>query len=754
LAAGWTVTLCLLLAWDFHQIRRQASTPALVDAQSSFERDVAFRRWAARHGGVYVPVTPETPPNANLAHVPERDITSPSGQALTLLNSAYISRQIHEWYENPGATQGHVTSLKPIRTENAPDPWETHALKALENGEQEVVAESTIDGKKHLRLMRPLLTEPQCLKCHASQGYREGDIRGGVSVSVPMDSYDSAAGRTRRFAAVAYSALWLLGISGIGTAGLIVNRRASAQAAADRARLESERKFRAIFNQSFHLAGVLTPDGTVIEINTCALEFCGLDLADLVGKPFWETSWWTHDPEAQARVREAIEVAGTQCRPSRFETTHRDRSGALRNIDFSLRPIKDEFGRIVLLVPEGMDVTARNQAEQEKAQLTEQLLQSQKLESIGRMAGGLAHDFNNMLSPIMGYTDLLLVPKPPDHPDRAGLQAIIDAASRARDLTQQLLACARRQPVQTRPMDLNATIRGFEPILRRSLRGNVVLELHLAGALRAILGDCRQIEQILLNLAINAQDAMPDGGRLVIETREVRLDGTEAARRGGLTAGPYALLAVTDTGKGMETRIAERVFEPFFSTKELGQGSGLGLSMAYGIVKQHGGHIELRTAPGRGTTFYLYFPATDRPVEAEPPSQRPPEPRGGHETILVVEDNEQVRRLVSRMLENWGYQVIAAGDACSALAMAAACDGPIHLLITDVIMPDMNGKVLHDQLTAGRDGLGVLYMSGYTAEVIGEKGILDQDIHFIQKPFSLDEFAGKVRRILDGSKSP
>lgn len=745
LASGWTLALATLLAWDYHQLDQQSVRLAIVDAQASHARDLAFRRWAAQHGGVYVPVTQDTPPNPRLAHVPARDVVTSGGRQLTLLNSAYISRQVNESHGHPGSPLIRLASLNPLRPEHAPDAWEAEALRALEAGESEILAQCDREGRAFLRLMRPMMAEAQCLKCHGELGYRQGDILGGLSVSVPMENYASAAVLNKAFASVAYSAVWLLGLVGIGTAGLLLDRRVRAQQMADQALRESEHKFRATFNQSFHLAGMLTPDGLVLDVNSCALDFAGIRLVDVVGRPFWETPWWKHDARARRQLRAAIERAAREGMPSRFETTNLHRSGEWRTLDFSLRPVIDELGSTLLLVPEARDITDQKRAEKEKIRLAEELQRAQKLESIGRLAGGVAHDFNNMLTPMMGHADLLLAGKAEDDPDRPSLQAILEAAARARGLTRQLLACSHRQPLASRPMDLNATITDFETLLKGMLREDIVLEVNLQPDIGLMEGDPGQIEQIILNLAVNAQDAMPQGGKIKIRTTEVELESGDARTVRATASGRYLLLSVTDTGIGMEKSVAERAFEPFFTTKPPGKGTGLGLSTAYGIVKQHGGYMEIDTAPGEGTTGRVYFPVSQSTVEIsagrETPSGAP-----GCETVLVVEDNEQVRRLVCKMLAGCGYHVLSAADGQSALEVAASHPEPVDLLVTDVIMPDMNGKALRHRLAAGRD-LDVLYMSGYTADVLGH--CEEAHTHFIRKPFSMSEFTGKVRGILD-----
>jgi PAS domain S-box-containing protein len=515
---------------------------------------------------------------------------------------------------------------------------------------------------------------------------------------------------------------------------------------------ESERRFHAIFNQAFHLAGVLDPAGTVIHVNSWALDFAGVQEADVLGRPAWESPWWRADEAEQARVKEAVRRATEEGLPSRFETCHIDKEGRRRAIDFSLRPVKDEAGRVLLLVPEGVDITERKQAKQERARLAEQLLQAQKLESLGRLAGGVAHDLNNVLSPVLGYAELLLDDLGEEHRNRAEVESILAAATRARDLTQQLLAFARKQTLEVKPLDLNQSIQDLVRMVARTLRADIRLELEL-GHCGAIVADPGQLGQVLLNLLLNAQDAMQNGGVLRVETGETEVTDPSVAEHLGIKPGRYVFLSVSDTGAGMDKAVLERLFEPFFTTKELGKGTGLGLSTVYGIVRQHGGGIGVESQVERGTTFRVYFPSTGQMPEPEPGVPESERCFQGHETILVADDQEQVRGLVCGMLKRYGYTVLEAENGTQALEAAQSLPGTIDLLLTDVMMPDMDGRTLHQRLSSSRSSLKVVYISGYGADIIASDGVLDADIDFVAKPFTVQTLMSKVRMVLDRKES-
>ena len=383
----------------------------------------------------------------------------------------------------------------------------------------------------------------------------------------------------------------------------------------------------------------------------------------------------------------------------------------------------------------------------ERARFEERLRQSQKMEAIGNLAGGIAHDFNNMLSVILGYTDLARNALPTEDPIRQDLDEVLMAAERARKLTSQLLTFSRKQVLKPQLLDLNAVLAGMRNMLARLLGEQVDLNLMQSDPLGAVKVDQGQIEQVVLNLAVNARDSMPNGGKLTMETANVLLDTNYAAANPGVVAGPYVLLAVADTGVGMEPEVLERIFEPFFTTKKEGHGTGFGLTTVFGIVRQSGGHINVYSEPGRGTTFKTYFPrSSERP---EPiPMAKPRAATGGVETILLVEDLDSVRALSQTILARRGYRVLEACNGDEALRVAREHPGVIHLLVTDVVMPRMTGPELATALVGERADLKVLFMSGYTDGAIVDHGLLPAGSAFLQKPIAPDTLLDKVRKIL------
>jgi PAS domain S-box-containing protein len=421
-------------------------------------------------------------------------------------------------------------------------------------------------------------------------------------------------------------------------------------------------------------------------------------------------------------------------------------------VSLNIRSVSDSSGHGRCLQGFAIDVTARRQAEIDRARMEEQFLQAQKMESVGRLAGGVAHDFNNMLQVILGNTALALEGLPPGSPLRESLEEIEKSARRSAELTRQLLTFARKQAANPQVLDFNRTIEGMLKMLQRLIGENIQLLWRPGADLWPVKIDPSQVDQILANLTVNARDAIDQIGRVSIETGNVTFDGAYAATHNECPPGDYVMLAVSDTGRGMDSQVLTHLFEPFFTTKEPGKGTGLGLATVFGILKQNNGFIGVYSEPKQGSTFKLYFPRVDTPskpgsAEASPLTTKPS--ACGTETILVVEDEEQILALARRILSQHGYTVLAAQTPDAALNVAARYQGAIHLLIADVVMPGMNGKELRERLTAKLPALKSLFMSGYTADVISYHGILAPEVQFLQKPFTIRTLTAKVRQVLE-----
>ncbi len=421
-----------------------------------------------------------------------------------------------------------------------------------------------------------------------------------------------------------------------------------------------------------------------------------------------------------------------------------------RQLSVNAAPLRSETGEINGVIATLEDISTQVQAEKKRAELEQQLERMRKLESIGRLAGGIAHDFNNLLTPIMGYTEMAQMQVLPDSPAAKNLDRVTHAAQRARDLVGQFLAFGRKQVLLVELCSLNTLVAEFESVLRRLVREDIQLTLVLQPRLSTCRVDPSQVEQILLNLASNAVDAMGGPGQLTIETRDVTLDETYARAHPEVEPGDYVMLAVSDTGVGMDAETRHRIFEPFFTTKESDGGTGLGLSTVYGLVRQHRGHLWVYSEPGRGSTFKVYLPAIDGPERLRTEAKPRGSSREGRELVLLVEDDEAVRELVCSILEQKGYRVLEAADSDQALQQAAASHEPIELVLTDVIVPRLNGREIYRRVQRAHPDARVLFMSGYTDNVVGTQGMLEEGINFLQKPFTTQDLLAKVEEALDG----
>lgn len=396
------------------------------------------------------------------------------------------------------------------------------------------------------------------------------------------------------------------------------------------------------------------------------------------------------------------------------------------------------------------ELSLRRRQDEEKQHLEAQLYQARKLEAIGLLAGGIAHDLNNLLSPILGYGEMLVTDVALSETHRRDVSEIISAGERARDLINQLMAFGRKQILEVKSLDLSVVVTDFFKFLRRTIREDIRVELLPSPTISAILADRNQIEQILMNLAMNAQDAMPAGGTLTISTENIMLGAADVALDAEIQPGQYVRLVVGDTGSGMDPDTCGRIFEPFFTTKVMGKGTGLGLATVYGIVKQHEGHIRVESKPDCGTRFRILFPAYDPAGSAvEVSGHKKAEPPKGHETVLVAEDDASMRKLVVSMLTQLGYRVLVGETAGKCLDIAKTHSQPIDILFTDVVMPEMNGKELFSRISQVSSISRVLYMSGHSTDVISNQGVLENGLFFIQKPFTLRAMAEKLRQVLD-----
>lgn len=507
-----------------------------------------------------------------------------------------------------------------------------------------------------------------------------------------------------------------------------------------RSRLAHEhRRWMTAIEQTADSIIVTDAQGVILDVNTGFEATTGYSRDEAVG----QSVHLIEGMPGERLVRDQTSPGETAEPDWRGRVVNRKKDGTLYTVDVSITPIKDESGQIASYVHVQRDMS-------HELELEQRYMQAQKMEAVGRLAGGIAHDFNNLLTAITGYTDLLLDDAAQDDPNSEDLYEISRAARRAATLTHQLLAFSRKQVMQPKLIDLNVLVRDVSRMLGRLIGEDIVLKTELARDLGKVRADPGQLEQVVMNLAVNARDAMPDGGQLLIRTADVELGDDFCREHPGSMPGPYVLLSVTDTGVGMDEHVLSHLFEPFFSTKEPGKGTGLGLATAYGIVKQSNGYIGVSSQLGQGSTFEVYLPRVmDKSQGIESVSDTGPSALG-METVLLVEDDNMVRGLAARVLNRQGYTVLVADHPDAAIRIAKEYSASIHLMISDVVMPGMSGRDLADLILTEHPEMAVLYMSGYTDDAIVHRGVLEPGLAFLPKPFTPSELAHKVREVLDG----
>lgn len=509
---------------------------------------------------------------------------------------------------------------------------------------------------------------------------------------------------------------------------------------------ESEEWFRGVFQAQVDAVFVLDPARQIVDANEAAKRMFGHRLEDLRGR----TAVILQTEQARfADFNARLDSSCASGDTAAFEYEFQRKGGEHFPGEFAFSLLRGAAGEVLGSVMVVRDITERKRAEAKLASVQEQFHHAQRMESLGVLAGGIAHDMNNILSAVIGFSDMALADTEPDSTLRSDIQCVREAGERGARLVSQILAFSRKQILEPAVLDLNDVVLRFRAMIARLIGENIVIRLALLDGAAPVLADASQVEQVLMNLAVNARDAMPGGGTLTIETRNVNFDEVYQVDHFTVQPGDYVMLSVADSGVGMSADTQRRIFEPFFTTKDLGHGTGLGLATVYGIVDQHKGYIHVYSEIGIGTVFKVYLPVTRQVDKQNNNDPAPVTPRTGTETILVVEDESAVRQLIARVLSRKGYTVIEADGPQAALDYVSANAGNVDLLVTDVIMPGMNGRELHLQLRNQRPGLKALYTSGYTHDVISQHALLEEGIHYLPKPFSSADLAEKVRQAIE-----
>jgi PAS domain S-box-containing protein len=731
IAIAWAALIVFSLVWNLVKIHNSAMEKARIEARTIFELNLVYRRWASIHGGVYVPVTDKLKPNPYLK-APKRDIKTIDGIDMTLVNPAWMTRQVFEMLavQSPDAPKNRITSLKYLNPINKPDEWETKALAAFEKGIKEFSEISSIDGKPYMRLMKPMYTDEGCLKCHGHQGYKKGELRGGIGIAVPLWPFYAEEKTT--------SAIVLLTHLLIGAAGLFIilvfsrNIRKNQEEIA-----KSEWKFRTLSEFSTDWEYWIAENENLLYVSPSCERITGYTSAEFMQNPKLISSI-VYDEDKHKYEEHMHDFNILEHEELQFRIVAK--AGDIKWISHVCGPIYDNgfIGRRV----SNRDISDRKRLE-------EKLLQAQKMESLGLLAGGVAHDFNNLLTAIIGYSSLINN-EGVNEKVRDYVRHVLNASDKARNLTAGLLAFSRKQIIEPKPVSLNNILGDLSKLLQRLIPEDIAMTIEYSASEFPVFADRHQLEQVIINLVTNARDAMPNGGKINMSVSVLNIS-QEYANVYEVKPGKYMMFSISDTGLGIEKKNLPHIFEPFFTTKEAGKGTGLGLSMAYGIIKQHNGFINVYSEKEVGTTFKIYLPA----MESSIPSQTTEE-KGmtgadlrGNETILAADDEASIREFIREMLEKYGYKVITAEDGEDAVQKFKEHNESIDMALLDVIMPKKNGKEVFIELKHLNPELKILFMSGYADDILSTKGIYEEGLDFIAKPIDPTLLLTKIRAVLD-----
>jgi len=828
----------------------------------ALQKDYTYRAWNAKHGGVYVPATQVTPPNPFLSHIPNRDISDAEGNILTLMNPAYMTRQVHELGWELYGFRAHITSLNVIRPQNKADKWEEGALQQFEDGAEEVAELVTMNDLPFMRVMIPMKTREYCLKCHATQGYKLGDVRGGISVSVPMQKYISIAKKR-----ILLKSFYHLLIFSVGALGLFIfyvqtNKQFAGRIEAENALMKQETHLRGIVDNISNGIAVYErsekdDDFIVKSINPSGLRHVQLELEDVVGKKVtevfpavvemglfalfqrvWGTSESEYLPvtlysdkrislwvenyvyklpageivavfddvtirketeeqllrktEEWGRTFDAIpdiitlqdqnmkifranqaafdffqmepgELLGATCyslfrqatgpcegcpslailADTKKHTNIIEHPSLGKIFHVCSAPVLDQNNKVQSFIHVAQDIT-------EKKRLEGELFQAQKMEAIGTLAGGIAHDFNNILSAILGYAEIAKAKLPKNSKVVKDIDQVITAGERATELVRQILTFSHKGNQQKKPLRMDLIINEALKLLRSSLPTTIEIQTSIDKESGLVHANPTSIHQIVVNLCTNASQAITnEKGKLQVTLGRTYLNPGQVVDGPAAQGGPFIVLTVQDDGKGMDEKTVARIFEPYFTTKRQGEGTGLGLAVIHGIVKEHHGVIEVKSAPGEGTTFQVYLPAVEeKGVTITEEVARLPLPTG-NERILFVDDEPAIVNASRSILTSLGYNVTTETESTKALEKFQASADAFDLVITDQTMPDITGVELAQAMLQQRPELPIILCTGYTSAISVDEVYARGIKSFLLKPLKKRILAEKVRQVLD-----
>lgn len=719
-------------AWNIIQIKEETVEKVKFEARTIYDHNVAYKKWNAMLGGVYAATGSASMPNQYIK-AEDRELVY-GRQKLTLVNHYQMTKNAYQiMSDSKGANiLNRVVSLKPLNPDNKPDDWEQSALLNFEKGLEEFSEVAMMGGTPYLRVLKPYKMEQECMKCHESQGYKVGDVRGGISIGIPMTQYYASEARAIYTVIGTHIAMWFIGFGGIAFFSIRLMKN-------EKKRRYTEWKFKTLSDFAVNWEYWINVDGDIVYMSPSALSITGYSVDEFIKNKELVRAV-VHPEDQELYDSHVADFALMDSGELEYRIITKD--GQVKWISHICGPIyiDDQFL--------GRRITNRDVTDRKK--LKAQLVQSQKMESLGLMAGNVAHDFNNILTTIMGFSALLKENlSPHDSAAARYIQNILIASDRAQALTNSLLTFSRKQIVRPQEMSIKSVISEIEPILRRLIGEEYELQLSFTDDDYPVCVDKNQMEQVVMNIVTNARDAMPDGGLISIETSAVSVD-KESSANSHITPGAYMLLVISDTGSGIDKHDIPHIFDPFFTTKEKGKGTGLGLSIVYGIIKQHNGFINVYSESGSGTTFKIYLPVSDVRDQARLCNVVEELYDGdisGSGTILVAEDETGVRELLVEVLEKAGYNVITAVDGEDAVYKYRKNVEEINLCILDVMMPKKNGKQTYKELKAINPGVKVIFISGYTQNILSSKGIYEEGLTFMAKPLNIHKLLSHVKTV-------
>ncbi len=743
IAIGQFIGLCLLLTLTFfadhrhgtERIKTLAETTARIHAQ----KDASYRELFIASGGVYVLTCQDIIPEETLVHRPDRDLVTPDGTVATLMTPKKLLRLANE--RQPGVNGLKVLSsiktLQPLNQGDTPDEWEKEALEELHQGKHEVSKVVEQDGRQVLRFMYPIAATKGCVKNRPHQNLKVGDLLGGLSVTVPMDVFIPLRKAHTRNSLYLHFTLWALGVIGIVWSFQKMRQRDvkifDAQKAQKKAYEELEKTFDAI-------DGIITiqdKDMRITKVNKATCDIFNAKPEDLVGKYCYEVFRGTDMAcEGCPEIKSLQDGA-----PHHSEIEHENLN---KIFTVSAVPITDQSGETTKLVHYAKDITKSRRQEQ-------QLRQAQKMEAVGTLAGGIAHDFNNILTAIIGFSELSLLRPSIDKDTHQDLEQIHKAGLRAKELVEQILTFSRQKEQDFQPMEMQPVLKEALKLLRASIPTTINFELDITDEKPLVIADPSQIHQVIMNLCTNAYHAMRDkGGTLMVALKLMDLAEMDTKNMDGIKPGPYLRLTVGDTGVGIKKEYQERIFEPYFTTKKKGEGTGLGLSLVHGIIRTMGGNISLYSEEGQGTTFQIYLPVISRDdvAKADKTSGSRQLPTGT-ESVLLVDDEESIVALEGRMLESLGYTVKGFSDPVQAKDAFKSGAEQFDLVITDMNMPKLSGLDLVEIVKASRPDLPIIICTGFSERINSRTADKYGIYKVMMKPLVLHELAQTVRGALD-----